>query len=148
MRRAVAITNLPLPDPEQDKHGVFRRLAMFLQAIGSKCRAIDIVHFVTPATLAARSPAPDCCALRLLGNACSHAPRTAQHGVPAAKRGGARELRCPSARRVPSFSRPRGGERAGGDTGASDRSRLRASLASDDGFVAPARPDSAGLFRP
>jgi glycosyltransferase involved in cell wall biosynthesis len=59
MRRAVVITPLPLPDPERDKHGVFLRLAMFLQAIGRKCCAVDIVHFAKPDTLAAQSSAQD-----------------------------------------------------------------------------------------
>jgi glycosyltransferase involved in cell wall biosynthesis len=43
--RGVVITPLPLPEPGRDRHGVYRRLGMFLQGFRQVCDQIDIVHF-------------------------------------------------------------------------------------------------------
>ena len=43
--RAVVVTPLPPPVPSRDRHGVYRRLRLFLQALGHVCETIEIVHF-------------------------------------------------------------------------------------------------------
>ena len=42
--RAVVITQLAPPDPARDRHGVYRRLALFVQGIGRVCQDVEIVH--------------------------------------------------------------------------------------------------------
>jgi glycosyltransferase involved in cell wall biosynthesis len=42
--RAVVITHLPPPDPVKDRHGVYRRLGLFVQGIGRVCQDVEIVH--------------------------------------------------------------------------------------------------------
>jgi glycosyltransferase involved in cell wall biosynthesis len=51
--RGVVVTPLPLPDPRRDRHGVYRRLGMFLQGIQQVCENIDIVHFARASQTAA-----------------------------------------------------------------------------------------------
>jgi transposase len=51
--RGVVVTPLPLPDPRRDRHGVYRRLGMFLQGIQQVCENIDIVHFARASQAAA-----------------------------------------------------------------------------------------------
>jgi glycosyltransferase involved in cell wall biosynthesis len=46
--RAVIVTILPPPDPAKDRHGIFRRLGMFLNAVNRVCEEIEIVHFAHP----------------------------------------------------------------------------------------------------
>jgi glycosyltransferase involved in cell wall biosynthesis len=46
--RAVVVTLLPPPDPAKDRHGIFRRLGMFLNGVNRVCEEIEIVHFAPP----------------------------------------------------------------------------------------------------
>src|SRR5260370_22827447 len=46
--RAVIVTLLPPPDPAKDRHGIFRRLGMFLKGVNRVCEEIEIVHFARP----------------------------------------------------------------------------------------------------
>jgi glycosyltransferase involved in cell wall biosynthesis len=46
--RAVIVTLLPPPDPARDRHGVYRRLGMFLHGVNRVCDEIEIVHFARP----------------------------------------------------------------------------------------------------
>src|SRR5260370_40403146 len=46
--RAVVVTLLPPPDPARDRHGIFRRLGMFLNGVNRVCEEIEIVHFAPP----------------------------------------------------------------------------------------------------
>jgi glycosyltransferase involved in cell wall biosynthesis len=43
--RAVIVTLLRPPDPARDRHGIYRRLGMFLHGIKRVCEEIEIVHF-------------------------------------------------------------------------------------------------------
>lgn len=51
--RGVVVTPLPLPDPARDRHGIYRRLGMFLHGIRRVCDEIEIVHFARSADMAA-----------------------------------------------------------------------------------------------
>jgi glycosyltransferase involved in cell wall biosynthesis len=57
--RAVIVTILPPPDPARDRHGIYRRLGMFLNGVNRVCEEIEIVHFARPeeAALLARMSA-------------------------------------------------------------------------------------------
>jgi glycosyltransferase involved in cell wall biosynthesis len=46
--RAVIVTLLRPPDPARDRHGVYRRLGMFLNGVNRVCDEIEIVHFARP----------------------------------------------------------------------------------------------------
>src|SRR5258708_7903428 len=46
--RAVIVTLVPPPDPARDRHGVYRRLGMFLKGVNRVCEEIEIVHFARP----------------------------------------------------------------------------------------------------
>jgi glycosyltransferase involved in cell wall biosynthesis len=46
--RCLVVTVLPPPDPARDRHGVFQRLGLFVQALASAGNAVEIVHFVPP----------------------------------------------------------------------------------------------------
>jgi glycosyltransferase involved in cell wall biosynthesis len=46
--RAVIVTLLPPPNAARDRHGVYRRLRMFLHGIKDVCKEIEIVHFTRP----------------------------------------------------------------------------------------------------
>jgi glycosyltransferase involved in cell wall biosynthesis len=50
--RAVIVTLLSPPDPARDRHGVYRRLGMFLNGVARVCEEIEIVHFVRPEEMA------------------------------------------------------------------------------------------------
>src|ERR1700682_2483396 len=50
--RAVGVTLLPPPDPARDRHGVYRRLRMFLHGVNRVCDEIEIVHFARPEKMA------------------------------------------------------------------------------------------------
>jgi glycosyltransferase involved in cell wall biosynthesis len=50
--RAVVVTLLPPPDPARDRHGVYRRLKMFLHGVNRVCDEIEIVHFARPEKMA------------------------------------------------------------------------------------------------
>lgn len=51
--RGVVVTPLPLPDPARDRHGIYRRLGMFLHGIRHVCDEIEIIHFARPADMTA-----------------------------------------------------------------------------------------------
>jgi glycosyltransferase involved in cell wall biosynthesis len=50
--RAVIVTVLRPPDPARDRHGVYRRLRMFLHGVNRVCEEIEIVHFTRPEEMA------------------------------------------------------------------------------------------------
>jgi glycosyltransferase involved in cell wall biosynthesis len=43
--RGLVVTVLPHPDPARDRHGIYRRLGMFLHGLREVCETIEIVHF-------------------------------------------------------------------------------------------------------
>jgi glycosyltransferase involved in cell wall biosynthesis len=43
--RSLVVTVLPHPEPTRDRHGIYRRLGMFLQGLREVCDKIEIVHF-------------------------------------------------------------------------------------------------------
>ncbi len=44
--RALVVTACPPPDPGRDVHGIYRRLALFVSALGDVSERVDILHFV------------------------------------------------------------------------------------------------------
>jgi glycosyltransferase involved in cell wall biosynthesis len=44
--RALVVTACPPPDPSKDVHGIYRRLALFVSALGDVSEAIEMLHFV------------------------------------------------------------------------------------------------------
>jgi glycosyltransferase involved in cell wall biosynthesis len=50
--RAVIVTLLRPPDPARDRHGIYRRLEMFLHGVSCVCEEIEIVHFARPEEMA------------------------------------------------------------------------------------------------
>jgi glycosyltransferase involved in cell wall biosynthesis len=46
--RGAVVTLLPQPDPARDRHGVYRRLGMFLRALKEVCDEIELIHFAGP----------------------------------------------------------------------------------------------------
>jgi glycosyltransferase involved in cell wall biosynthesis len=43
--RCLVVTVLPPPDPTRDRHGVYQRLALFVQALATSGHQVEIVHF-------------------------------------------------------------------------------------------------------
>jgi glycosyltransferase involved in cell wall biosynthesis len=50
--RGVVATILPQPDPARDRHGIYRRLGMFLRALKDVCDDIELIHFAGPEEMA------------------------------------------------------------------------------------------------
>jgi glycosyltransferase involved in cell wall biosynthesis len=46
--RCLVVTVLPPPDPARNRHGVFQRLGLFVQALAGAGHEVEIVHFVPP----------------------------------------------------------------------------------------------------
>ncbi|MGL4636637.1 MAG: glycosyltransferase [Beijerinckiaceae bacterium] len=49
--RCLVVTVLPPPDPARDRHGVYQRLGLFIQALASSGHQVDIVHFTDQNTI-------------------------------------------------------------------------------------------------
>jgi len=45
VKRVVVVTPLPTPDPVRDQHGVYRRLRVFLRALGRVAETVEVAHF-------------------------------------------------------------------------------------------------------